>query len=149
MTVGLVFVDQSGTIHLLTNLVSSNIKDTSFDIAGNLSDATTHFQPCSLQGALEVVPVIAPSRTADKLGLKIGSVCPTTLDAPGQDLTPPNLAELGFMDSTNGTEDAAIIALTGAVLAWPMGIAPPTGPVQRRALRKEKPISPPFFGSIP
>ena len=127
MTVGLVFGDQSGTIHLLTNLVISNIEDTSFDIAGNLSDSTTHFQPCSLQGALEVVPVIAPRRKAHKLGLKIGSVCPTTLDAPGQDSTPPNLADLGFVDSTNGTEDAAIIALTGAVLAWPMGIAPPTG----------------------
>jgi len=122
MTVGLVFVDQSGTIHLLTNLVSSNIKDTSFDIAGNLSDATTHFQPCSLQGALEVVPVIAPPRTDDKLGLKIGSVCPTTLDAPGQDLTTPNLADLGFMDSTNGTKDAAIIAVTGAVLACALGL---------------------------
>ena len=60
------------------------------------------------------------------MGTKQDWFClPYHIDAPGQDLTPPNLADLGFVDLTNGTKDATIIALTFAMLAWPVGNAPP------------------------
>jgi hypothetical protein len=126
-TVGLVFVDPFGLIQFLTNIVVFDITATSFDVAGNLGDSTTHYHPCSLEGGLEVVTILAPRKLAEQLTLPIGSVCPTTLDAPLPTSPPPDLEKLGFADVTNGTADAAIITVFGTVLPWPMGLPPPTG----------------------
>jgi hypothetical protein len=62
-TVGLVFVDPFGLIQFLTNIVVFNITATSFDVAGNLGDSTTHYHPCSLDGVLEVATILAPPKT--------------------------------------------------------------------------------------
>jgi hypothetical protein len=126
-TVGLLFVDPFGLIQFVSNIVVYNITATSFEVAGNLGDSTSHYHPCSVDGVLAIVPVLAPRKLAVQLNLPIGSVCPTTLDAPDPTLPPPDLAALGFADVTNGTDDAAIITLVGTVLPWPMGIPPPTG----------------------
>ena len=126
-TVGLVFVDPFGLIQFLSNIVVSDITTQSFHVAGNLGDSTSHYHPCSLEGVLEVVTVLAPRKLAEQLTLPIGSVCPTTLDAPSPNLPPPDLDKLGFAEVTNGTADAAIITLIGTVLPWPMGLTPPTG----------------------
>jgi hypothetical protein len=126
-TVGLVFVDTFGIIQFLANPVISNVTATSYEVSGNLGDATNHYYPCYIDDATAVIPVLAPRNLAEKLNLRIGSVCPTTLDAPNSTLPPPDLAKLGFADVTNGTGDAPIITLIDTVLPWPMGIPPPTG----------------------
>jgi hypothetical protein len=56
-------VDPFGLIQFLTNIVVFNITATSFDVAGNLGDSTTHYHPCSLDGVLEVATILAPPKT--------------------------------------------------------------------------------------